>query len=210
MTATFCCFFILSSIFWQNLKGKQRGYKLKTKEVKPFKKNKIIIQDHEPSINPTSEELAAIILARIGLMPRKQGSTDKMHRVLLELYERAKQSYRQKKPELAVMTVEQMGCYAGISRQTMYDYLNRWTTLNIINKTSYIANSKVTIGYKLTGNTLEQSFEKVMNRIKINMELTQRYIRELQRLVKNEKISETQSGKADEPFKIEEKVAIEA
>lgn len=181
--------------------------------MRPFKQHKIIIQDHEPSINPTSEELAAIILARIGLMPRKQGSTDKMHRVLLELYERAKQSYRQKKPELGVMTVEEMGYHAGISRQTMYDYLNRWITLNIINKTSYIANGKVTIGYKLTGNTLEQAFEKVMGRIKINMELTQRYIRELQRLVKNEKISETQSSKTDEPFKIgenQEKVAIEA
>lgn len=201
---------MLSSIFWQNLKAEQELIKTKKYEVRPFKQHKIIIQDHEPSINPTSEELAAIILARIGLMPRKEGSTDKMHRVLLELYERAKQSYRQKKPELGVMTVEEMGYHAGISRQTMYDYLNRWTTLNIINKTSYIANGKVTIGYKLTGNTLEQSFEKVIGRIKMNMELTQRYIRELQRLVKNEKISETQSSKADEPFKVEEKVAVEA
>ena len=204
---------MLSSIFWQNLKAEQKQIKLKKYEVKPFKQHKIIIQDHEPSINPTSEELAAIILARIGLMPRKQGSTDKMHRVLLELYERAKQSYRQKKPEFGVMTVEEMGYHAGISRQTMYDYLNRWTTLNIINKTSYIANGKVTIGYKLTGNTLEQSFEKVISRIKMNMEITQRYIRELQRLVKNEKISETQSNKANEPFKVEEnkeKIAVEA
>ena len=164
-------------------------------------------------MNPTSDELAATILARIGLMPRKQGATDKMHRVLLELYERAKQAYRKKQPEAAVMTVEEMGYHAGISRQTMYDYLNRWTSLNIINKTSFITNGKVTIGYKLTGNTLEQAFERVMGRIRTNMDLTQRYIRELQRLVKNEKISDAQSSKADEPLKvekIEENVAIEA
>ena len=67
-------------------------------------------------MHPSSQELAMIVLSRIGLMPRKKGATDKMHRVLLELYERAKVSYRKKQPHIAVMTVEEMAMYAGISR----------------------------------------------------------------------------------------------
>lgn len=133
-----------------------------------------------------------MILARIGLMPRKKGSTDKMHQTLLELYERSKESYRKKKPELAIMTVEDMGTFAGISRQTMYDYLSRWTELNIIAKTSYINEGKVIIGYKLNGNTLEKAFERSIQAIQANLETTQSLIKELQRSVKNEKISETQ------------------
>ncbi len=132
-------------------------------------------------------------------MPRKKGATDKMHRTLLELYERAKQANRQKRPELSVMTVEEMGMFAGISRQTMYDYLSRWTEISLIVKTSYIHNSKVVIGYKLNGNTVEQAFEKAMHAMQMHMEITQKYIRELQRLVKNEKIAETQKENQVEP-----------
>ncbi len=162
----------------------------------PFKPNKIILQDHEPSMAPSSEELAAVVLARIGLEPRKKGSTDKMYRVLVELYERSKLAYRKKRPEHAVMTVEEMGYFAGISRQTMYDYLNRWTSIRLIAKTSYIADGRVVIGYKLSGNTLEQAFNKVTSHVQIHMDLTQRYIRELQRLIKNEKIAESQKQEA--------------
>lgn len=167
-----------------------------------FKEHKIILQNHEPGMNPSSEELAMIVLARIGLMPRKKGATDKMYRVLLELYERAKISYRKKQPHLAVMTVEEMGYFAGITRQTMYDYLNRWVSLNLINKTTYIADGKVVIGYKLTGNTLEQAFERSHAVIQQNMELTKRYIAELQRLIKNEKIAESQRNNEREELTV--------
>jgi hypothetical protein len=143
-------------------------------------------------MNPTSEELARVVISRIGLEPRKTGSTDKMYRTFLELYERAKQAHREKKPESAVMTVEEMGAFAGITRQTMYDYLRRWLELNMIVKTSYIVDNRVVIGYKLNGSTLEASFEKAKQQINNNLELTLKYIVELQKRVKNEKISQTQ------------------
>ena len=154
--------------------------------------SKIILTNHEPGMNPSSEELAIIILARTGLMPRKKGSTEKMHRTFLELYERAKFANRDKRPEKAVMTVEEMGTFAGITRQTMYDYLKRWLDLNLIVKTSYIKDSRVIIGYKLNGPTLETAFEKATQIISANLENTQKYVKELQRLVKNEKIAQTQ------------------
>ena len=163
-------------------------------------------------MNPTSEELAIVILARMGLMPRKKGATEKMHRVLLEFYERAKASYRMKQPHLAVMTVEEMGYYAGITRQTMYDYLHRWTALKVITKTTYIADSKVVVGYKLNGNTLEQTFERSTTVLQEHIELTKRYISELQRLVKNEKIAEAQqrNNEVDQPEESDQKVSINA
>jgi hypothetical protein len=165
---------------------------IKQIEVIEFKNSKIVLQNHEPGMNPSSEELAKIIMTRIGLDPRKSGSTDKMFRTLLEMYERSKVSHREKRPEAAVMTVEEMGAYAGITRQTMYDYLRRWLELNMITKTSYIVDNKVVIGYKLNGSTLESSFEKAVQQINNNTELTMRYIRELQKLIKNEKISNSQ------------------
>lgn len=158
-----------------------------------FSPAKIILTSHEPGVTPDADELAQVILHRIGLMPRKQGATDKMHCTLVELYERSKIANRQKKPEQAVMTVEEMGMFAGISRQTMYDYLKRWLDISLIVKTSYITDGRVVIGYKLNGNTLEQAFDRAMRRIQENMELTQRYIRELQRIIKNEKIADAQA-----------------
>lgn len=166
------------------------------KEVISFKNAKIVLQNHEPGMNPTSEELAKVVMSRMGLEPRKSGSTDKMFRTLLEMYERSKAAHRDKKPELAVMTVEEMGAYAGITRQTMYDYLRRWLELNMITKTSYIVDNKVVIGYKLNGPTLEASFDKARQQVSNNLELTIRYIRELQKLIKNEKISQTQKEKS--------------
>jgi hypothetical protein len=157
-----------------------------------FKQTKIVLQNPEPSMNPTSEELAKIIMCRMGLEPRKSGSTDKMYRTLMELYERSKLANREKKPENAVMTVEEMGAFAGITRQTMYDYLRRWLDLNMIVKTSYIVDNKVVIGYKLNGTTLEASFEKAKQQISNNLELTMKYIQQLQKLIKNEKISQSQ------------------
>ncbi len=154
---------------------------------------KIILTDHEPGLNPTSEDMAKVIIHRIGLNPRKQGSTDKMYRTFLELYERTKRSNREKNPELSIMTVDEMGYFAGITRQTMYDYLKRWMMLNLIVKTSYIKGNKVVIGYRLNGNTLEQAYEKSKQRIQNHMETTTKYISDLQRLVKNEKLSKNMS-----------------
>ena len=155
---------------------------------------KIILTENEPGMNANSEELAKVIVNRLGLSPRKEGSTDKMYRTLVELYERSKQANREKNPELAVMTVDDMGYFAGITRQTMYEYLKRWMSLNLIVKTSYIKEGKVIIGYKLNGNTLEQAFEKSMQKIRNNMDTTLKYIKELQRVVKNEKLSAGQKA----------------
>jgi hypothetical protein len=158
---------------------------------------KIIISNHEPSMNPTSEELCAVIMQRIGLMPRRDGATaaDKMHNVLIELYEKTKTAQREKRPEAAIMTVEEMGLHAGVTRQTMYDYLKRWLDLDLVSKTSYINNGKVIIGYKLNGTTLESAFEKSMQKINNHLETSMKYVRELQKLIKNEKISATQQKK---------------
>ena len=158
---------------------------------------KIIITNYEAGMNPTAEELSKIILQRMGLMPRKKGSTDKMHNVLVELYEKTKLAQREKQPESAVMTVEELGLHAGITRQTMYDYLKRWLDLDLITKTSYITEGKVIIGYKLNGNTLESAFDKALVRVNNHLGLSMKYVRELQKLIKNEKIAATQQKKQE-------------
>ena len=159
-------------------------------------KKRIILSEKEPgSMNPNSTELAKVVVNRMGLMPRKSGSTADMYKILIELYERTKESKQEKKPELAVMTVEEMGNTAGITRQTMYDYLNRWLNLNLIKKTSYIYEGTSIIGYKLNGNTLEQAFEKAAVRINNNIDRTMKYVKELQKSIKNEKISEAMKDK---------------
>jgi hypothetical protein len=160
--------------------------------------NKIILTDIEPGINPSSDELANIVVTRLGLMPRKRGSTEKMNMVLVELYERSKRAYREKKPTDAVMTVEEMALLAGITRQTMYDYLKRWLAVDFIAKTSFIGpENKVVVGYKLNGNTLENAFEKARARISSNLDFTLKYILELQKTLKNEKISQGMKVKGD-------------
>ncbi len=163
-----------------------------------FAEQKIILTNIEPDINASSDELAAVLVQRLGLMPRKKGSTERMNKVLIELYERAKEAARHKNPTKSIMTVEEMAYFAGITRQTMYDYLRRWLELDMITKTSYIdENHKVVIGYKLNGHTLEQSFEKARARINNNLDFTLKYIRELQKIVKNEKISQAQKTRAE-------------
>ncbi len=150
----------------------------------------------EPTMNPSSDELANTIIHRMGLMPRKKGSTEKMHRVLLELYEKAKVASRDKTPTAAIMTVEEMALHAGISRQTMYDYIKRWVDTEFITKTSYIgSDQKVVVGYNLNGPTLESAFEKMRTRVHNNLDLTAKYVQELQRIVKNEKISKKFEGR---------------
>ncbi|PIN70418.1 hypothetical protein COV93_01555 [Candidatus Woesearchaeota archaeon CG11_big_fil_rev_8_21_14_0_20_43_8] len=162
-----------------------------------MKGNKIVIQDSEAGINPTSEILATTIMSRMGLLPRKRGSTDKMHNVMIALYEASKKAYKEKRPENAVMTVEELSIHAGISRQTMYEYISRWLDLDLVTKTSYIKDNAVIIGYRLNGATLENAFEKAMVRIRNHMDLTMKYIGELQKTIKNEKISKAQRNGPD-------------
>ncbi|MFH1438971.1 MAG: hypothetical protein ABIG89_00260 [Candidatus Woesearchaeota archaeon] len=161
--------------------------------------SKIILTNIEPGLNTNSEEMATIVIQRLGLMPRKKGSTEKMYRVLIDLYERAKLATREKDPKQAIMTVEDMGISAGITRQTMYEYLRRWLELDMITKTSYIDQwNKVVIGYKLNGTNLEQAFERARKKVHKHLDETQKYTIELQKLLKNEKISEAVNRKTGE------------
>ncbi|MFH1133305.1 MAG: helix-turn-helix domain-containing protein [Nanoarchaeota archaeon] len=161
---------------------------------------KIVLTGIEPAPGAGSDELANVIISRIGLIPRKKGSTEKMNKVLIEMYERAKISYREKKPSEAVMTVEEMANFAGITRQTMYEYLRRWQALNLITKTSYIGrDEKVVIGYRLNGPTLESAFEKAKQAIVNNLDTTIKLVDELQKALKNEKISQTQKENKANP-----------
>lgn len=110
------------------------------------------------------------------------------------MYERKKASNRDKKPETAVIPVEEMALYAGIKRQTMYDHLKRWLMLNIVKKTSFVSGGKVIIGYELNGNTLESAFRKAESAVKANMEQSFRYIEQLQTEIKKEKLRKTTSS----------------
>lgn len=151
---------------------------------------KIVIQDKEPEIGANSDQLAETIIARIGLLPRKRGATTSMHRTFVEFYERSKKATATKDPKEAVMTVEEMAIYARISRQTMYEYLQRWIELGIIQKVTYLDSAnKAIIGYKLSGSSLEDSFLKTRSVITKQLDKTQKYIQDLQKMLKNEKIS---------------------
>ncbi|MBT4824693.1 hypothetical protein HN695_08000 [Candidatus Woesearchaeota archaeon] len=159
--------------------------------------SKIILTNIEPGLNADSSEMANVVIQRIGLMPRKKGSTEKMHRVLIDMYERAKLATREKDPKQAIMTVENMGVSAGITRQTMYEYLRRWLELDLIIKTSYIDEwNKVVIGYKLNGTTIEQAFERAKKKVHKHLDETSKYVVEMQKLLKNEKISDAANRKS--------------
>lgn len=159
----------------------------------------IILRNAKPTGND-SEKLAQCIVERIGLMPRKRGSNPLLHKTLVEFYERMKRASAQKDPKISVMTVDEMAIFAKISRQTMYEYLERWVQLELIQKVTYLeSNGKVIIGYKLTASSLEDAFIKVKNNILANLEQTGKYIVELQKTLKNEKISSTMKQKEGEP-----------
>lgn len=145
---------------------------------------KFELEATEPLPDAETEEIARVLLARFGLLPRKKDGQAKMHTLLLELYERKKAANREKKPEHAVMTVEDMGLFAGIKRQTMYDYLGRWLSLNLLKKTSFVANGKVIIGYELNGTNLESSFKKAETTIRNHLEQSLEIVRSLQNEVK--------------------------
>lgn len=151
--------------------------------------DKIILSQIEPK-SSDSTALAQCIIQRIGLMPRKKGSTENMHRTFIEFYERTKKATAQKDPKLAVLTVDEMAIFAKISRQTMYEYLQRWLATGLIQKVSYIGSeNKVTIGYKLAGNSLEESFSKMKTIVQKNLNRSEELISQLQKTLKNEKIS---------------------
>ena len=151
-----------------------------------MKQTKIILTDIESSINPSSDELANVVISRLGLIPRKKGATKDMPKVLVEMYERSKYASKEKNPQLGVMTVEDMGSCAGITRQTMYDYLKRWLDLQLIKKISFMKDGVLVVGYVLNGNTLENAFQKTKSAIMGNLDVTERYIKELQKELKNE------------------------
>ena len=149
---------------------------------------KIELEHIEPLPESTSEELAKCVLNRCGLTPRKKDGQAQFHRLILELGERKKTANRDKKPEAAVMTVEAMGVHAGIKRQTMYDYLGRWLSLQILKKTSFVSDGKVIIGYELNGPNLEAAFKKAQTVLLNHSEQTLDIIRDLQATVKKEKL----------------------
>src|SRR3989344_2256913 len=152
------------------------------------KTHKFELEHIEPLPDSSTEEICRIILARFGLLPRKSDGIAKMHNLLIELSERKKEANRDKRPEAAVLPVEEMALHAGIKRQTMYDYLGRWLKFNVLKKTSFVANGKVVIGYELNGTNLESAFRKAEMVIRNHNEESIEIIKRLQNEIKREKL----------------------
>lgn len=150
--------------------------------------------DNAEAVNNDVTELSKVLLARFGLLPRKKDGSAKLHALLLELYERKKEANREKRPESAVMPVEEMALHAGIKRQTMYDYLRRWLDLQVLKKTSFVSSGKVVIGYELNGTNLESAFRKAESTIKNHLESSFRVIETLQNEIKKEKLRATSNS----------------
>jgi len=162
---------------------------------------KIQLEQKEAPEQAVPDDIAKTLLARFGLVPRKKDGNAQMHKLLLELSERKKAANREKKPELAVMPVEDMGTFAGIKRQTMYEYLHRWLDLNILKKTSFVSNGKVVIGYELNGTNLESAFRKAESTIKTHLDDSFKLIELLQNEIKKEKL---RAGAAEAPESAEQ------
>ena len=152
---------------------------------------KIQLEKTEELPNSNPAELAKVILSRFGLLPRKKDGTAEMHKLLLELNERKKMAVREKKPETAVITVDEMALFAGIKRQTMYDYLRRWLDLNLLKKTSFVSDGRVIIGYELNGTSLEGSFRKAEEVIRSHLNYSFQLLETLQNEIKREKIKKS-------------------
>ena len=150
---------------------------------------KIQLNQVEAVPEANAVELAKVILARLGLIPRKKDGQAQFHKLLLELYERKKEANRERRPEMAVLPVEVMAMHAGIKRQTMYDYLGRWLGLQILKKTSFVSDGKVIIGYELNGTNLEGAFKKAEHTIAQHASQTTDLIKDLQNQIKKEKLS---------------------
>jgi hypothetical protein len=163
---------------------------------------KIELKYMNPGQGADSDELSRVILARFGLMPRKKDAKAGFHKLLLEMYEKKKAANNDKKPELAVMSVEEMGAISGIKRQTMYDYLRRWTSLQILKKTSFVSNGAVITGYELNGTNLENAFRKAESIVHEHVNKSIEIVKELQNEVKKEKLRK-------KPVKSDEESAAE-
>src|SRR3989338_5438807 len=142
----------------------------------------------KPLENADHKKLTRCILSRFGLLPRKQGAKIRIEALILELYERKKQAYKNKLPDEAVMTVEAMATYAQVSRQTMYDYLYRLLQLNILKKTSFMKQHELITGYELSGHNLETSFTKAITLIHEELGTSLELIKSLQNEIKKEKL----------------------
>lgn len=153
---------------------------------------------HAEPVTNTPEELSKVLLARFGLLPRKKDGNAQLHKLLLELYERKKIANKERKPEAAVMPVEEMALYANIKRQTMYDHLGRWLDLSILKKTSFVSSGKVVIGYELNGTNLEAAFRKAESTIKAHLDHSFRTVEILQNEIKKEKLRSTESNTSEE------------
>lgn len=151
---------------------------------------KFVLENAETLPDAPTDEMARVLLARFGLLPRKKDGAAKMHILLLELYERKKTANRDRKPEAAVMPVDEMGAFAGIARQTMYEYLHRWLELGILKKTSFVANGKVVVGYELNGTNLEAAFRKAEATIAGHLGESFRIIERLQNDIKRDKLKD--------------------
>ena len=150
------------------------------------------------ALRDDSGELARVLLARFGLMPRKRDGSAELHKLLLVLYERKKEANRERRPESAVIPVEEMALHAGIKRQTMYDYLRRFLDLNILKKTSFVSDGKVIIGYELNGTNLESAFRKAESTLKAHVDESFRVIERLQNEIKKEKLRVSASSTSAE------------
>jgi hypothetical protein len=142
----------------------------------------------KPLDNSDSKVLMECVLDRFGLLPRKAGAKVRIEALILELYERKKRAYKEKNPNLAIMTVEEMAIFSQISRQTMYDYLDRFLQLSILKKTSVILDKKLTCGYELSSNNLETSFAKALETINEQLSTSMDLIKKLQNEIKKEKL----------------------
>jgi len=162
---------------------------------------KIELKYMNPGEKASSDELSKVVLARFGLIPRKKDAKAGFHTLLLQLYERKKKANNEKKPEVAVMTVEEMGAVSGIKRQTMYDYLRRWTSLQVLKKTTLVNQGVVITGYELNGINLENAFRKAEAIIQEHVNKSIEIVKELQNEVKKEKLrkKEDDSEEADMP-----------
>lgn len=162
------------------------------------KTHKFELEHIEPLPDADSEEITRIVLARFGLLPRKKDGIAKMHNLLIEFSERKKQANRDKKPELAVLPVEEMALHAGIKRQTMYDYLGRWLKLQVLKKTSFVNAGKVVIGYELNGSNLESAFRKAEMAIRNHTEESVELVKKLQNEIKRDKLKSPEKPELDE------------
>lgn len=138
--------------------------------------------------NNSVDEIARVIIKRLGLGPRKINSKIEIHKLLIEFYERSKKSNQEKQAEIAILTIDEIKDILNLTRQTSYDYINRWLEIRIITKMSYTKNGKLIKGYKLNGPTLEAAFIKCVSTIKEMLDETNDLIHELQKSIKNEKI----------------------